>query len=74
MEKELSNKFGFQKVFPVLSQTYDRKVDAQILNLLSNISQTSHKFSSDLCLLQNLKEIEEPFEKEKIRSSVMAYK
>ncbi|AER40526.1 MAG: adenylosuccinate lyase [Flavobacteriales bacterium] len=74
MEKELSNKFGFQKVFPVTGQTYDRKVDAQILNLLSNISQTSHKFSNDLRLLQNLKEIEEPFEKEQIGSSAMAYK
>ncbi|WP_185882026.1 adenylosuccinate lyase [Blattabacterium cuenoti] len=74
LEKEISNKFGFEKVFPVTGQTYDRKVDAQVLNLLSNISQSSHKFSNDLRLLQNLKEMEEPFEKEQIGSSAMAYK
>lgn len=74
LEKEISNKFGFEKVFPVTGQTYDRKIDAQVLNLLSNISQSSHKFSNDLRLLQNLKEMEEPFEKEQIGSSAMAYK
>ncbi|WP_185863934.1 adenylosuccinate lyase [Blattabacterium cuenoti] len=74
LEKKLSNKFKFQNVFPVTGQTYDRKVDAQILNLLSNISISSHKFSNDLRLLQNLKEMEEPFEKEQIGSSAMAYK
>ncbi|AWU45515.1 adenylosuccinate lyase [Blattabacterium punctulatus] len=74
LEKKLSKKFGFQKIFPVTGQTYDRKVDAQILNLLSNISQSSHKFSNDLRLLQNLKEMEEPFNKEQIGSSAMAYK
>lgn len=74
LEKEISNKFGFEKVFPVTGQTYDRKVDAQVLNLLSNISQSSHKFSNDLRLLQNLKEMEEPFETEQIGSSAMAYK
>ncbi|WP_185849933.1 adenylosuccinate lyase [Blattabacterium cuenoti] len=74
LEKKISKKFGFEKVFPVTGQTYDRKVDAQVLNLLSNISQSSHKFSNDLRLLQNLKEMEEPFEKEQIGSSAMAYK
>ncbi|WP_185878572.1 adenylosuccinate lyase [Blattabacterium cuenoti] len=74
LEKEISNKFGFEKVFSVTGQTYDRKIDAQVLNLLSNISQSSHKFSNDLRLLQNLKEMEEPFEKEQIGSSAMAYK
>ncbi|BBA17093.1 adenylosuccinate lyase [Blattabacterium cuenoti] len=74
LEQKLSNKFNFQNVFPITGQTYDRKVDAQILNLLSNISQSSHKFSNDLRLLQNLKEMEEPFEKEQIGSSAMAYK
>lgn len=74
LEKEISNKFGFEKVFPVTGQTYDRKIDAQVLNLLSNISQSSHKFSNDLRLLQNLKEMEEPFETEQIGSSAMAYK
>ncbi|WP_185853467.1 adenylosuccinate lyase [Blattabacterium cuenoti] len=74
LEKKLSNKFGFQNVFPITGQTYDRKVDAQVLNLLSNISQSSHKFSNDLRLLQNLKEMEEPFDKDQIGSSAMAYK
>ncbi|WP_185862263.1 adenylosuccinate lyase [Blattabacterium cuenoti] len=74
LEKKLSNKFGFKNVFPITGQTYDRKVDSQILNLLSNISQSSHKFSNDLRLLQNLKEMEEPFEEEQIGSSAMAYK
>ncbi|WP_185851112.1 adenylosuccinate lyase [Blattabacterium cuenoti] len=74
MEKEISGKFGFKKVFPITSQTYDRKVDAQILNLLSNISLSSHKFSNDVRLLQNLKEMEEPFEEKQIGSSAMAYK
>ncbi|WP_341654507.1 adenylosuccinate lyase [Blattabacterium cuenoti] len=74
LEKKLSNKFKFKKVFPITGQTYDRKVDAHILNLLSNISLSSHKFSNDLRLLQNLKEMEEPFEKEQIGSSAMAYK
>ncbi len=74
LEKKLSNKFRFKNIFPITGQTYDRKVDAQILNLLSNISQSSHKFSNDLRLLQNLKEMEEPFEKEQIGSSAMAYK
>ncbi|WP_185856275.1 adenylosuccinate lyase [Blattabacterium cuenoti] len=74
LEKKLSNKFGFKNIFSVTGQTYDRKVDTQILNLLSNISQSSHKFSNDLRLLQNLKEMEEPFEKEQIGSSAMAYK
>jgi adenylosuccinate lyase len=74
LEKKLSKEFGFQNVFSVTAQTYDRKVDAQILHLLSNISQSSHKFSNDLRLLQNLKEMEEPFDKEQIGSSAMAYK
>ncbi|AFJ90600.1 adenylosuccinate lyase [Blattabacterium sp. (Blaberus giganteus)] len=74
LEKKLSNKFRFQNVFSITGQTYDRKIDAQILNLLSNISQSSHKFSNDLRLLQNLKEMEEPFDKEQIGSSAMAYK
>ncbi len=74
LEKKISDKFGFQNIFSVTGQTYDRKVDSQILNLLSNISQSSHKFSNDLRLLQNLKEMEEPFEENQIGSSAMAYK
>ena len=74
LEKELSARFGFEKVFGVSGQTYDRKVDAKVLALLSNIAQSAHKFTNDLRLLQNLKEIEEPFEKNQIGSSAMAYK
>ncbi|WP_185872866.1 adenylosuccinate lyase [Blattabacterium cuenoti] len=74
MEIELSKQFGFNQVYPITSQTYDRKVDTQILNLLSNISQSAHKFSNDVRLLQNLKELEEPFEDNQIGSSAMSYK
>ncbi|WP_226064447.1 adenylosuccinate lyase [Kaistella polysaccharea] len=74
LDKELSKRFGFDKVFGVSGQTYDRKIDAKVVALLSNIAQSAHKFSNDLRLLQNLKEIEEPFEKNQIGSSAMAYK
>ncbi|WP_282629076.1 adenylosuccinate lyase [Empedobacter sedimenti] len=74
LDKKLSERFGFKNVFAVSGQTYDRKVDAQALELLSNIAQSAHKFTNDLRLLQNLKEIEEPFEKNQIGSSAMAYK
>ncbi|MHA6698110.1 adenylosuccinate lyase [Chryseobacterium sp. A321] len=74
LDKELSRRFGFEKVFGVSGQTYDRKVDAKVVALLSNIAQSAHKFSNDLRLLQNLKELEEPFEKNQIGSSAMAYK
>ncbi|WP_234110474.1 MULTISPECIES: adenylosuccinate lyase [Chryseobacterium] len=74
LDKELSKRFGFEKVFAVSGQTYDRKIDAKVVALLSNISQSAHKFTNDLRLLQNLKEIEEPFEKNQIGSSAMAYK
>ncbi|KEY19994.1 adenylosuccinate lyase [Kaistella antarctica] len=74
LDKELSSRFGFDKVFGVSGQTYDRKIDAKVVALLSNIAQSAHKFSNDLRLLQNLKEIEEPFEKSQIGSSAMAYK
>ncbi len=74
LDKELSKRFGFDKVFGVSGQTYDRKLDAKVTALLSNIAQSAHKFSNDLRLLQNLKEIEEPFEKDQIGSSAMAYK
>ena len=74
LDKKLSERFGFKKVFAVSGQTYDRKIDAQALELLSNIAQSAHKFTNDLRLLQNLKEIEEPFEKNQIGSSAMAYK
>ncbi|MFP3591278.1 adenylosuccinate lyase [Chryseobacterium sp. SIMBA_038] len=74
LDKELSKRFGFDKVFGVSGQTYDRKIDAKVVALLGNIAQSAHKFSNDLRLLQNLKEIEEPFEKNQIGSSAMAYK
>jgi len=74
LDDQLSKRFGFQKRFAVTGQTYDRKLDAQVLYLLSNIAQSAHKFTNDLRLLQNLKEIEEPFEKDQIGSSAMAYK
>ena len=74
LDKELSKRFGFDKVFGVSGQTYDRKIDAKVVSLVSNIAQSAHKFTNDLRLLQNLKEIEEPFEKNQIGSSAMAYK
>ncbi|MBW7674868.1 adenylosuccinate lyase [Chryseobacterium chendengshani] len=74
LDKELSKRFGFEKVFGVSGQTYDRKIDAKVVALLGNIAQSAHKFSNDLRLLQNLKEVEEPFEKNQIGSSAMAYK
>lgn len=74
LDQELSKRFGFDKVFGVSGQTYDRKIDAKVVALLSNIAQSAHKFTNDLRLLQNLKEIEEPFEKNQIGSSAMAYK
>ncbi len=74
LDKTLAARFGFNKTFEVTGQTYDRKVDAQVLALLSNIAQSAHKFSNDIRLLQHLKEIEEPFEQNQIGSSAMAYK
>ncbi|MDC7956201.1 adenylosuccinate lyase [Fusobacterium simiae] len=70
----VSKKMGFDKRFSVTGQTYDRKVDSEIMNLLANIAQSAHKFTNDLRLLQHLKEVEEPFEKSQIGSSAMAYK
>ncbi len=74
LDRKLSKRFEFSQVFKVSGQTYDRKIDAQALEVLSNIAQSAHKFTNDLRLLQNLKEIEEPFEKNQIGSSAMAYK
>lgn len=74
LDRELSARFGFNHIFGVSGQTYDRKIDAKVLALLSNIAQSAHKFTNDLRLLQNLKELEEPFEKNQIGSSAMAYK
>lgn len=74
LDKKLSEKFGFKKIVPVTGQTYDRKTDSQVLDTLSGIAQSAHKFTNDIRLLQNLKEVEEPFEKSQIGSSAMAYK
>ena len=65
---------GFDECYPVSGQTYSRKVDSRVMNVLSGIAQSAHKFSNDIRLLQHLKEIEEPFEKNQIGSSAMAYK
>ena len=73
-DKMIAEKMGFKECFPVSGQTYTRKVDSRVLNVLSGIAQTAHKFSNDIRLLQHLKEIEEPFEKNQIGSSAMAYK
>jgi adenylosuccinate lyase len=65
---------GYEACYPVSGQTYSRKVDSRVLNVLSGIAQSAHKFSNDVRLLQHLKEVEEPFEKNQIGSSAMAYK
>ena len=70
----IAKKMGYTDVFAVSGQTYTRKLDSQMLFLLSGIAQSAHKFSNDIRLLQNLKEIEEPFAKGQIGSSAMAYK
>ena len=70
----IAEKMGFKGCYPVSGQTYSRKIDTRILNILSGIAQSAHKFSNDIRLLQHLKEIEEPFEKNQIGSSAMAYK
>lgn len=74
LEAKIAEKMGFSGVQPVSGQTYSRKVDSFVLNVLSGIAQSAMKFSNDLRLLQHLKEIEEPFEKNQIGSSAMAYK
>jgi len=74
LDRRIAEKMGFDRRFSVTGQTYDRKIDAQILNLLGNLAQSAHKFTNDIRLLQHRKEIEEPFEKSQIGSSAMAYK
>ncbi len=69
-----AEKMGFSSCYPVSGQTYSRKVDTRVLNVLAGIAQSAHKFSNDIRLLQHLKEVEEPFEKNQIGSSAMAYK
>lgn len=70
----IAEKMGFSECYPVSGQTYSRKVDTRVINVLAGIAASAHKFSNDIRLLQHLKEIEEPFEKTQIGSSAMAYK
>lgn len=74
LDKKIAEKMGFEGCYPVSGQTYSRKVDTRVLNVLAGIAASAHKFSNDIRLLQHLKEIEEPFEKHQIGSSAMAYK
>ncbi len=74
LDKKIAEKMGFNACFPVSGQTYSRKLDSQFLNVLAGIAQSAAKFSNDIRLLQHLKEVEEPFEKNQIGSSAMAYK
>lgn len=74
LDKKIAEKMGFKGCFAVSGQTYSRKVDSQFLNVLAGIAQSASKFSNDIRLLQHLKEVEEPFEKNQIGSSAMAYK
>ena len=70
----IAAKMGFDKCYPVSGQTYSRKVDTRVCNILAGIAASAHKMSNDIRLLQHLKEVEEPFEKSQIGSSAMAYK
>ena len=74
LDQLIAEKMGFSSCFPVSGQTYSRKMDTRVLNVLAGIAASAHKFSNDIRLLQHLKEIEEPFEKNQIGSSAMAYK
>ena len=74
LDRKIADKIGFKDFYPVSGQTYSRKVDTQVLFVLSGIAQSAAKFTNDLRLLQHLKEVEEPFEKNQIGSSAMAYK
>ncbi|WP_300281755.1 adenylosuccinate lyase [Peptacetobacter sp.] len=74
LDRKIVKKMGYDKAIAVSGQTYTRKIDSKVLNILSGIAQSATKFSNDIRLLQHLKEIEEPFEKKQIGSSAMAYK
>lgn len=74
LDKMICEEMGFEKAYPVSGQTYSRKIDFRVLNLLAGIAASASKFANDIRLLQHLKEIEEPFEKSQIGSSAMAYK
>jgi adenylosuccinate lyase len=74
LDQRVAEKMGFAAVYPVTGQTYSRKIDSQILDTLSGVGQTAHKFGTDLRLLAHDQEIDEPFEAEQVGSSAMAYK
>ncbi len=74
LEKRISEKTGFSQTFPVSGQTYSRKVDYNVLSVLSGIAQSAAKFSNDIRLMSHLKEVDEPFEEKQVGSSAMAYK
>ncbi len=74
LDAKIAQKMGFSSCIPVSGQTYTRKLDTRVLNVLAGVAASAHKFSNDIRLLQHLKEIEEPFEKQQIGSSAMAYK
>ncbi len=74
LDPMIAEKMGFAGCYPVSGQTYSRKVDTRVVNILAGIAASAHKFSNDIRLLQHLKEVEEPFEKNQIGSSAMAYK
>src|SRR5438309_1925404 len=74
LDQLVARKMGFEQVYPVTGQTYSRKVDSQILDALSGVGQSAHKFGTDLRLLAHQREVEEPFEAEQVGSSAMAYK
>jgi adenylosuccinate lyase len=74
LEELICRKIGFAASYPVTGQTYPRKVDAQVVGVLSGVAQSAHKMATDLRILQHRKEVEEPFEEEQIGSSAMAYK
>ena len=74
LDRKIAEKMGYKACFPVSGQTYSRKLDSQFLTVLAGIAQSAAKFSNDIRLLQHLKEVEEPFEKNQIGSSAMAYK
>ena len=73
-DQMIARKMGFDSCYAVSGQTYSRKIDTRVISVLAGIAQSAHKFSNDIRLLQHLKEIEEPFEKNQIGSSAMAYK
>ena len=74
LDNKIAEKMGFTACYAVSGQTYSRKVDTRVLNVLSGIAQSAHRFSNDIRLLQHMKQVEEPFEKHQIGSSAMAYK